>query len=261
MNVAISTSEVGESKIYDLPDLRDFDGVISMPATMSSDTTLKQLYHALEQIKGKPHVSIDVPQEQAVSIQFDDRISMELLTEHLIAHHGARKIAFVSGPQDSTVADARLEACRNTMERHGLRLEESMVFYGQWNRSGGYIAAETIIRRGGPLPDAIMCANDDMALSVIECLEAHGIRVPKDIAVTGFDALQEAVMRGLTTISRPIHESARKSIEILNAWIDGKEPQEMQVVLPTVLVSGSSCGCTQSLEHTNEKLRKLLSEK
>ncbi|MBR2661347.1 MAG: GGDEF domain-containing protein [Clostridia bacterium] len=261
MNVAISTSEVGESMIYDLPDLNDFDGIISMPATMGSDVALKKVYEVLAPMKGKPHISIDVPQEGAVTILFNDRISMEEMTEHLISEHNARKIAFVSGPLNSSVATERVEACRNVMKRHGLELEDRMIFDGQWTRIGGRNAAEKLLDLGGELPDAIMCGNDDMALSVIECLNEHGIRVPKDIAVTGFDALREAIMRGLTTICRPIDRSARKAIEILNSWIEGEEPKEKTVILSTIPIFGDSCGCTQSMEHINEKLRALGSER
>lgn len=261
MNVSLPTSKVRESKIYDLPDLRSFDGVISMPATMSSDITLTQLYRVLAPIKGKPHVSIDVPQEGAVTIGFDDRISAEQLTEHLIAEHGARRFAFVSGPRDSTVANVRVEACRRALARHGIALDDDLILDGAWNREGGHAAAEEILKKCETLPDAIMCANDDMALSVIECLKERGIQVPQDVAVTGFDALREAVMRGLTTINRPIDASARAAIEILNAWIDGKKPEKQSVLLPTVLVLGSSCGCAQSLEHTNLELRRLVSDK
>lgn len=261
MNVAISTSEVGESMIYDLPDLEEFDGIISMPATMGNDLALKKVYEVLAPLKGKPHISIDVPQDGAVTIQFNDRISVEEMTEHLITEHGVRKIAFVSGPLNSSVATERIEACKNVLKRHGLTLDNRLIFDGQWTRVGGRLAAEKLLELGGELPDAIMCGNDDMALSVIECLTEHGIRVPKDIAVTGFDALREAVMRGLTTICRPIDRSARKAIELLNQWIEGDEPAEKTIVLSTIPIFGDSCGCSQSLEHINEKLRALGSER
>ena len=261
MNVAISTSEVGESMIYDLADLNDFDGIISMPATMGSDIAIKKLYEVLSPLKGKPHVSIDVPQEGAVTIQFNDRISIEEITEHMISEHGARKIAFVSGPLNSSVATERIEACRNALKRHNLTLDDNLIFDGQWTRIGGRTAAEKLLEIGGELPDAIICGNDDMALSVIECMNEHGIRVPKDIAVTGFDALREAIMRGLTTVCRPIDRSARKAIEILNNWIEGEEPAEKTYILSTIPIFGDSCGCTQSMEHINEKLRALGSER
>ena len=173
MNVAISsTSEVGESMIYGLPDLNDFDGIISLPATMGNDIALQKVTEVIRPLEksGKPHVSIDVPQEGAVCITFDDAISVEELTEHLIAEHGARKIAFVCGPLNSSVATDRLEACRHAMLRHNLALDEHLIFDGEWTRVGGRKAAEHILENGGELPDAIICANDDMALSVIECL-------------------------------------------------------------------------------------------
>lgn len=261
MNVAISTSEVGESMIYDLANLEDFDGIISMPATMGSDIAIKKLYEVLSPLKGKPHVSIDVPQEGAVTIQFNDRISIEEITEHIISEHGARKIAFVSGPLNSSVATERIEACRNVLKRHNLTLDDNLIFDGQWTRIGGRTAAEKLLEIGGELPDAIICGNDDMALSVIECMNEHGIRVPKDIAVTGFDALREAIMRGLTTVCRPIDRSARKAIEILNNWIEGEEPAEKTYILSTIPIFGDSCGCTLSMEHINEKLRALGSER
>ena len=264
MNVAISTSsEVGESMIYDLPDLEEFDGVISMLATMGNDVAYRKVNEVLEPLRksGKPHVSIDVPQEGAVCIVFDDAISVGELTEHLINEHGARRIAFVSGPADSNVSLARLEACREAMKKHGLKLDDRLVFDGEWTRVGGRRAAEMILDSGGEIPDAVVCANDDMALSVIECFNEHGIRVPRDVAVTGFDALREGVMRGLTTICRPIDRSARKAIDILCKWINGEKPDQTEIVLSTIPIYGESCGCSLNLEHMNDKLRALGTER
>ena len=264
MNVFISTSsEVGESMIYDLPDLSEFDGVISMLATMGNDVAYRKVTEVLEPLKksGKPHVSIDVPQEGAVCITFDDAISVGELTEHLITEHGARKIAFISGPLNSNVSIARLEACRKAMKKHGLELDDQLVFDGEWTRVGGRRAAEMILESGGQIPDAIICANDDMALSVIETFNEHGIRVPKDVSVTGFDALREAVMRGLTTICRPIDRSARRAVEVLCSWIEGNVPKDKEIILSTIPIYGESCGCSQNLEHMNDKLRALGTER
>ena len=264
MNVAISTSsEVGESMIYDLPDLDKFDGVISMPATMGNDIAFHKVTDVLEPLKktGKPHVSIDIPQEGAVCIRFNDAVSVSELTEHLIHEHSARRIAFVSGPLESSVSAARLEACREALSRYGMKLDNRLVFDGEWTRTGGRKAAEAILEAGGELPDAIICANDDMALSVIECFNEHGIRVPKDVAVTGFDALREAVMRGLTTICRPVDRSARKAVEVLCRWIAGEVPENDHIILPTIPIYGESCGCVQNPEHMNDKLRALGTER
>ena len=261
MNVAISTSDAGENRIYDLASLSEFDGIISMPATMGNETAVNKVLETLKGLKGKPHVSIDVVQEGAVTILFDDRISVEEMTEHLITEHGARRIAFVSGPFKSNVAMDRVDACRHALEKHDLVLEDKLLFDGEWTRVGGRRAAEEIIRMGGELPDAVMCGNDDMALSVIECFNEIGILVPQDIAVTGFDALRESVMRGLTTICRPIDRSARKALEILTDWIDGNVPTEKTVTFSTIPIFGDTCGCTETIDHINDKLRALGTER
>ena len=117
------------------------------------------------------------------------------------------------------------------------------------------------LRRQEKLPGAIICGNDDMALGVIEYLNEHGIRVPRDVAVTGFDASREAVMRGVTTIRRPIDRAAQKAIEILNQWIEGNKPNTDVIHMNTIPVYGDSCGCMKSQEHLNEMLRSLGTEK
>ena len=261
MNVDIYTNGTGESIIYDLPAMCDFDGIISMQATLGNEETQQKVRQVLERMKGKPHVSIDVPMEDAVTILFDDQISMEEITEHLINEHGVRRVAFVGGPLDSVVTQARLEACQKALANHGLTIEEGMLFDGEWTRVGGKRAAERILASGGELPDAVICANDDMALSVIECFNEQGINVPKDVRVTGFDALREAVMRGVTTICRPIDRSAKKAIEVLCRWLDGEKPERNTITLSTIPIYGVTCGCVQTQEHMSEKLQVLGTER
>lgn len=263
MNIAISsTSETEESKIYDLPDLSGFDGVISLPATMGSEIALAKMQEVLRPVQElqKPHVSIDVPQDGAVMISFDDRISMEELTEHLITEHSAKKNAFVGGPAGSDVSRKRLEAVQAVMEKHELHLEGNMIFDGEWTRTGGRHAAEKILA-SGILPDAVICANDDMALSLIECLNEHKIYVPRDIAVTGFDALREAILRGMTTVNRPIERASRKAVEILKKWMEGSRPDQSTYILSTIPIYGESCGCYQKNDQIHEKLRVMGTER
>lgn len=258
-NFDVPASYPEEGMIYELPDLNRFDGVISMFATMGSEATADKLCEILSGLNGKPHVSIDVPMDGAVTLCFDDAASVEALTEHLIVEHGARRFAFVSGPMDSDVALNRLEACRRALNRHGLELDDRLIFDGRWTRVGGRDAALRLLDSGLPLPDAVMCGNDDMAVSLIECLAGRGVRVPGDVAVTGFDALRETVSRGVTTICRPITRAARESMAILRDWMNGDAPHERVKVLPTHPVIGNSCGCSRDTELANRRLCALLS--
>lgn len=81
----------------------------------------------------------------------------------------------------------------------------------------------------GKLPDAVICGNDDTALALIDCLQQHGIRVPQDIRVTGFDARPDALARGLTTIRRPIQWAGELSVRRLH----DERGCEGNILLPT----------------------------
>ena len=243
MNAGVSTSDQGESAVFDLPRLADFDGVISLRATFTDGMTIRKVEQTLLDFAGKPHVSIDVPSNGAVSIQFDDGVSVRQLTEHVIREHGAKRIVYLSGPQRQIVAMTRLQACRETMKELGLELRPEDVFEGEWIHRSGRMCAEKLLARGEGLPDAILCGNDDMAFGVSEYLHEKGFNIPDDVIVTGFDALREAVTRGLTSIRRPIDEAARKAIEVLADWTKGKKPAAQDIVLPTIPVYGASCGC------------------
>ena len=255
MNVDVATSDRGESAVFDLAGARDFDGIISLRATLAGESSVRKVEKLLHRMAGLPHVSIDVPTNGAVSIQFDDAVSVRQVTEHVITRHGARNIVYLSGPLRQMVAMNRLQACRETMEAHGLTLAPENIFEGEWVQGSGRQCAEELLRRPGGLPDAILCGNDDMAFGVTDCLMEKGYQVPQDVIVTGYDALREAVARGLTTIRRPIDQAARIAVETLSGWMAGETPKEYDIVLPGVPIYGASCGCFHETERNSPSAR------
>jgi LacI family transcriptional regulator len=91
----------------------------------------------------------------------------------------------------------------------------------------------------------IMCANDQTAIGVLYALAEHGIRVPDDVAVTGFDDIPVArhLRPRLTTVRQPIQQLGATAFEMLYALISGDHPAEREIVLPTTVVRRGSCGC------------------
>jgi LacI family transcriptional regulator, galactose operon repressor len=115
---------------------------------------------------------------------------------------------------------------------------------GNYCAAGGAAVIERLLARGGPLPGAIVCANDQSALGVVYTLTAHGVHVPGDVAVTGYDDIPVArhLRPQLTTIRQPIQELGARAFEQLYAMINGTgSPRE--IVLPTRLICRESCGC------------------
>jgi len=104
---------------------------------------------------------------------------------------------------------------------------------------------ERLLASRAPLPQAIACANDQTALGVLYTLAAHGVDVPGQVAVTGFDDIPVArhLRPQLTTVRQPIQDLGATAFEVLHSMISGDPPAVRDFVLPTRLVRRESCGC------------------
>ncbi len=234
----------GERAIFDLPELSDFDGVVLLMATIPTAACREQLREKLSCCPNIPLVTIDSKTDNSIRIDFEDQNSVREIMTHLLEEHHIRNAAFVTGPEESSVAMRRYEACMQVLAEHGITVHDADVIEGSWVRESGYQAAEKLLSGKRPLPDAIICGNDDMAFGVIERLKEAGLHVPEDVKITGFDALREAEGRGLTTVRRPVFEAGQKAVELLTEWFETGRPDVEVVRLPTQVVYGHSCGCT-----------------
>lgn len=252
--------ETYEANIFDLPDLHAFDGVAALCATIATQHTRRHLHDLLFRQKGRPQVIVDDDAPQAVHLSFDDNSSVLSLTRHLVRTHGYRRFVLLTGPKGNPVADGRSRAYLEGLRAEGIDLEASNILDGRWMRLGGQEAAEMVLCRGS-VPEVFLCCNDDMALGVIDVLERHGLRVPEDVCVTGFDARREAVGRGLTTIRRPVSGAGAKTVQLLCRWIEDEPPESRQICLPTEVVYGDSCGCSLQQNPSRNYVRVLSDER
>lgn len=173
------------------------------------------------------------------------------LVSHLVAEHGKRRLFHIDGPASAPDATARRMAMQDVIRAHpGTALIGS--YYGRFSvRSGEDAAARMLADFGGfggnssALPDAIVCANDQMAIGVLRTLSSRSIRVPEDVAVVGFDDIFPATLCDppLTTVRQPIRGIGESACERLleRIAVPGLPPEV--VLLPTELVIRSSCGC------------------
>lgn len=260
--VDVIRNDKGESSIFDLPDLKTFDGVVSLGSTMVTDEALAHLNHLLDELGDVPLVSIDTPMDKAVEITFDDATSVRSLMEHMIDVHGCKRFALVTGPEANPVSIGRYTMCNRVFSEKGAKMIS--CYDGGWTRAGGCAAAKAILADPQGLPDVIVCCNDDMAFGVMDVLRKAEVSVPEDVRVTGFDALLEAVGTGLTTILRPAKEAGKEAVRVLADWVNGKTPQNMVVTLPTKVVLGTTCGgkavhgwAEKFMRHLSEQHRKI----
>jgi LacI family transcriptional regulator len=176
-------------------------------------------------------------------VAVDNASGIRALVAHLTEAHGYRRLCFISGPLDSPDAQERLAAFRQ-MVRDTPGCADDPVVYGDFSEASGSAAAQALLRRPS-LPEAVACANDQMAIGVLREFQQAGIRVPSAVAVTGFDDIYPSRMVDppLTTVSQPLRELGTIAAKRLLARIDGGALPPLAEVLPTDLVIRASCGC------------------
>lgn len=258
-DLAGERNEQNENIIFDLPCLTDFDGVAAMCYAMPSAESLARVRQRLAEVRGRPLVTVDMVTDWGVEVSIDDQPSLRQLMKHLIQVHGCRRFALVTGPHGSPAADLRTRVCMEEIAAAACTV--TACIDGRWARDGGQNAAGILLEGGSPLPDAIVCENDDMAFGVMDCLRGAGIRVPEDVLVTGFDARAEALGCGLTTILRPSREAGITTVRVLGDWFDGHAPQTRHLVLHTRLMTGKSCGCRMREDLAADYVRLLSDER
>ena len=167
-----------------------------------------------------------------------DNSRMAELTRHLLVDHGYRRLAFVGNPEGSPDVTERWAAFQRAHREAHVQAPTEPVKIGL-QQSDGVIAAGDLLN-GPSRPDAIVCANDETALGVLIGTLGRGLRVPGDVAITGFDdvAMSSLVQPGLTTIRQPIRELGAATARLLMA-----DQSTEDLVLPTELVLRGSCGC------------------
>ena len=185
------------------------------------------------------------PTEASVNICGDNDRGMFELARHLVAGHGYRGLGYLAGHLDSPDSIARADAARRVAARHGAEFFEGPDWSGEYTAAGGAAVIHRLLDSGGALPRAIACANDQSALGAMYALRERGLRVPEDVAVTGFDDVPVArhLTPSLTTVRQPIRRLGADAFELLHAMIAGARPERRQVVLPVELALRASCGC------------------
>jgi LacI family transcriptional regulator len=167
---------------------------------------------------------------------------------HLILEHGRRRLFHVDGPPTAPDATMRRLAMQTVIDAQpGATLTGS--YSGRFSVRSGEIAAERMLAdfggTGGDPPDAIVCANDQMAIGVLRTLAARSIRVPEDVAVVGFDDIYPATLCDppLTTVRQPMRGIGERACDRLIERIVEPGLRPEVELLPTELVIRSSCGC------------------
>ena len=244
----------GEFQVFHLPDMADFDGAIVVSNLCDFPGVTEDLVLRCN-AAGIPVISHGIPHADAVNVIMSNDSGMNNLTEHLIKEHGVRNIVFVAGTADNRDSNDRLESVRRSALKHGLTFTDENVVYSDWEFAKAAMIAQDFAKKG-TLPDAFICANDEIAMVMITTFEEYGIHAPKDILITGFDNLTETALfyPSVTSIDpdNRLHGRvcARAIIDLLNG-----RTVENPIILPSAFIPRESCGCSISSECALQRVR------
>jgi LacI family transcriptional regulator, galactose operon repressor len=184
----------------------------------------------------------------------DNHSGMTALVAHLVGYHRYRRLCFITGPKDAPDARERQAAFEDAvLASHDSVIEQ--VIHGDFSEGSGAAAARVLLDRRS-MPEAVVCANDQMAIGVLREFQREHIRVPADVALTGFDDVYPSRLTDppLTTVSQPVRELGTRAAQRLLARIGNPELPPQAQMLPTSAVIRASCGCARTHgDHLAEK--------
>ena len=235
--------DIGEGNIYQLIDTDVLDGLIMLTITIKNELVRESI---IEHAKKRdiPVISIEYPLEGSLSIIYEYKSTIRKLLSHLIDDHGYRRINFIAGPKDNLFSEERLQVYRDVLTEHQIPVEEARIGYGDFWYGPTHTVVQSFIDSDLPMPEAIVCANDSMAIAAIQYLTDHGYNVPEDVAVTGFDDWERIrhVPVPITTIRQDSERSGYMAV--YSALELARSGQGKNIVIPAKVCVRESCGCT-----------------
>jgi LacI family purine nucleotide synthesis repressor len=187
---------------------------------------------------GVPYATInDAPAGPSVLV--DNDMGIRLAVQHLV-DRGHREIGYLAGPRGHLDAERRLAAFYRVAAEHGLRVPASWVQRVAFTVDGGVTGFGRLAERakgdGEGLPSALLAANDYVAAGSLRSAQQHGLRVPDELSVVGFDDVDvaRATFPALTTIRQPLRELGRRAAAVVLALLEGEPAASAE--LPVELI-------------------------
>ncbi len=253
--IGINFDTSPETEVFDLIPYDKVDVVV----VMNERLKVRRVCQDIIDRAGKANVPvlvIDGDYDNVSTVRFDYAKGFEQVVRHIIEDHKVKRPHFMAGHINNQFSNERIEIFKKVIEDNNISFDKDMVSYGEFWALPCRTATYELLKRD-TLPDAIICANDIMAINVCDVLNEAGIKVPEDIIVSGFDGIDEAFLStpGITTSICRNSELAGAVVEVLLDIFDGRY-NETKWVLPT-FVPNESCGCPRKEMHVKATVSEL----
>lgn len=232
----------GEKSFYRLPDYSTFDGIIIYEGMMNIDGLEEELYEYLHKNASCPVIYLRSVRDGVYSIVNNDRQAMKDITAHLIKEYGIKDICHMSGRMELFDAKERLAGYKEAMEEAGIKVTPSMVYSGEYYTHKTKETLDFFYASRGHYPEAIVCANDHMAVSVVEELANRGVKVPEDVLVSGYDNIlaSQACNPQVTTFETDSDAIAHSIIDIVSRLSNNESVDKVTLVNNKMILRAST---------------------
>ena len=241
-------AETGKKNIIYLPDYSSLDAIIAMPGSFDINNMDNEFFDIVRKNAKCPVILLQTGHPDFYTITIENRDSMYQMTRHFIDVHHFTDICYMSGPYRHKDSPDRLKGFVEAMRDGGLPINPNTIYEGNYWRNRGAKAMDFFMQGRRSYPQAIICANDYMALSIIEEVRKRGLRVPEDICVCGFDGIKEGeeTTPSLSTVTVRPEKYAEAAFQLIDDIKAGKQPQK-EITLTDEIHFRASCGCGKQI--------------
>ncbi len=233
----------------------DLDCLVMLSETIKNTELINYIVNIGKE-KNIPVFSIDRKIDGCYNMPLDYNSGFRNIVSHVINDHGVTKVNMLAGMKDNSFSEERVDIYKEALADAGIPFEPKRLEYGDfWDRPAR-IALEKFWNSGLEMPQAIICANDAMAITACSFLSARGIRIPEDIIITGFDGTEFAKNHyPVITTCTPDYDEAIEFIMEQTALY--KETGYVNIcdhMIGFKILNSQSCGCETAAVHYNNNL-------
>lgn len=253
----------GEASIFQLIDSVSADVIVIFAQCLKNRDILEDII-AEARVHDIPVFVIEATEtiSNCIRVSFDEVDAFRQLVTHLVEDHHFTKLACIAGFQGNPASENRVQAFREVLEEHHISFPEKWFGYGNFYSVPTREVMERFLADPEGLPEAIVCINDSMAIAACEILEEHGLHVPKDVVVTGFDGIVQEKYHypRITTCRRDLNQFAAFLTALMEQAFDGQK-MEQEYSFPYTLDIAESCGCRAcSMESVSRAVNSIYSK-
>ena len=241
---------------FDVPNLA---GLLLFGEMIRSDDINGQLIRFAHK-RNLPVFMLERQYEGCINMSFAYGDGFEQVVRHIVEDHGCRELVMVAGIRGNPFSEERIDRCRRVLEAHGSSLPPERVIYGDFWDEPTIRALDAYFASGNPMPEAFVCANDAMAITVSIYLSERNIQVPSQVRVAGFDGIRQGVFHEptITTMRPDFPGMFDRMLERISTWRPGETGKTEVWSIPFELVRRGSCGCERANPvETTRKIGKL----